>query len=172
MTGHQCQKSCGQGCWQGSWNRKAGVGQPGQDSQDRTARSEQQRQESLERTDGTGHLGQDIWHRTTRTGQFGQDSQDRTAKTGRTEHFSLTGHPEQDTEAVRTYRCLENIYFREKIPFTFSWKCLENKYFAKTNIVNAKLRSIFFFASHFVSAFLLLAELISGAPTSDYEVNR
>jgi hypothetical protein len=100
--GQQHQESHGQDCW----DRIAGTGQPGCDSQDRTAetgqsekkvgtvhpeqetedktaRTGQQGKDSLigqgDRTTVTGLLAKDIWDRTTETVQPGQVSLDRVA---------------------------------------------------------------------------------------------
>ncbi len=73
---------------QGSWHRPTKIGQPGYDSQDRTA--------------GTGHPGQDSWDRTAGTGQPektvrtvhpGQETEDNTARTGQQGEDKEIGQP-------------------------------------------------------------------------------
>jgi hypothetical protein len=71
---------------------------PGQDSQDRTARTGHPEQDTQNRTPRTGHPEQDTQNRTARTGQPGQDSQNKTATMGQVEQDCLdriakTGHP-------------------------------------------------------------------------------
>jgi hypothetical protein len=58
--GQQCQESCGQDCR----GRIAGIGQPGRNSQDRTARKD-----SRSSTSRTGNKGQDCQNRIARIGQ-------------------------------------------------------------------------------------------------------
>jgi hypothetical protein len=79
---------------------------PGQDSQDRTARTGQPGQDSQDRTARTGQAEQDSQNRTARTGQQEWDRQNKTALTGQPGHESQirtgrnmtgkTGNAEQD----------------------------------------------------------------------------
>jgi hypothetical protein len=69
-------------------NRTERIGLPGHDSDIRRAvdkgratRTGQPGQESQDRTAGIGHLGEDNWDRTPGTKHLGQESQDRRAGT-------------------------------------------------------------------------------------------
>jgi hypothetical protein len=91
---------------QDSWHSSAGIGQPGRDSEDRTAR-----EDSQDRISRTGNIGQYCQNRTARAGELGEDKgqdnhdisvgkgplgqshSDRTARTGQSGQVSLTFQP-------------------------------------------------------------------------------
>ncbi len=80
-----------------SQDMTARTGQPGQDSQDKTAGGTGQvGQNSQDRAAGTGHLWRESQTRAVGTGQPGQYSQERTAKTSRRNNTARTGERERN----------------------------------------------------------------------------